>query len=164
MRFDLTTTSAVAGACTAVFAMVFAAVPVQAQARVEVGVLRCTVSGGVGLIVGSSKPLRCVFRHRGPSEYYTGRITKIGLDIGITRQTVISWAVLSTTANIPTASLAGSYGGVTAEATVGVGVGANALIGGSRRSVILQPLSVQGQTGLNIAAGVAGLRLSASGY
>jgi Protein of unknown function (DUF992) len=137
--------------------------PAQAEPRIEVGVLRCTVSGGVGLILGSSKPMRCVFRHRGPEEYYRGRITKLGLDIGITRRTEISWAVLSTTANIPPASLAGYFGGVSAEATVGVGVGANALIGGSRRSVILQPLSVQGQTGLNIAAGIAGLRLSASG-
>jgi Protein of unknown function (DUF992) len=139
-----------------------ATTPVSAEARVEVGVLRCSVDGGVGLIVGSSKAMRCVFRHRGTDEYYEGRITKVGLDVGFTKRTEIAWAVLAPTANIRPASLAGRFGGVSAEATVGVGVGANALIGGSRRSVVLQPLSVQGQTGLNIAAGVAGLRLSAS--
>jgi Protein of unknown function (DUF992) len=141
----------------------FAAAPANAQARVEVGVLRCTVAGGVGLIVGSSKSMRCVFRHRGSDEFYKGRISKIGLDIGITKRTEIAWAVFATTANVPPASLAGRYGGVSAEATLGLGVGANALVGGSRRSVILQPLSVQGQSGLNIAAGIAGLSLSATG-
>jgi hypothetical protein len=136
--------------------------PAAAQARVEVGVLRCSVEGGVGLIVGSTKGMSCVFQRRGADEYYSGRVTKVGLDVGITRRTEIRWAVFAPTANVPPASLAGVYGGVSAEATLGVGVGANALIGGSRRSIILQPLSVQGQTGLNIAAGVAGLRLRAS--
>ena len=146
----------------AALATIATATPAAAQARVELGVLRCTVDGGVGLIVGSSKGMRCVFRRRGADEYYSGRVTKIGLDIGLTRRTIITWAVFAPTANIPPASLVGVYAGVSAEATLGVGVGANALIGGSRQSIILQPLSVQGQTGLNIAAGVAGLRLRAS--
>lgn len=146
-------------------AVVGAAEPASAQARLEVGVLRCSVEGGVGLIVGSSKSMHCVFRHRGIDEHYRGNITKIGLDVGYTRRTEIAWAVLAPTAHVPPESLKGRYGGVSAEATVGVGVGANALIGGSRRSVILQPLSVQGQTGINIAAGVAGLSLRpARGY
>ncbi len=138
------------------------ATPAAAQARVELGVLRCNVDGGVGLIVGSSKGMNCVFRRRGADEYYKGRVSKIGIDIGLTKRTVISWAVFAPTANVPPASLAGVYGGVSAEATVGVGLGANVLIGGSRQSIILQPLSVQGQTGLNIAAGIAGMRLSAA--
>ena len=145
----------------ALAAVLLASVPAEA-ARVEAGVLRCTVEGGIGLVVGSRKAVSCVFRHRGGAdEDYVGRITKIGLDIGFTKRTEIVWAVLAPTANLPPASLAGRYGGVSAEATVGVGVGANALFGGSRRSVVLQPLSVQGQTGLDIAAGVAGLVLRA---
>lgn len=136
----------------------------QGAPRVEAGVLRCTVDGGVGLIVASRKSMTCVFRRRGgPDERYVGRITKIGVDIGITRRTSIAWAVLAPTEQLPRASLAGRYGGVSAEATVGIGAGANALVGGSRRNVMLQPLSVQGQTGLNIAAGVAGLTLSPAG-
>ena len=142
-------------------AIIATASPASAQARVEVGVLRCTVEGGAGLILGSSKGMRCVFRHRGADEFYSGRVTKVGIDIGFTRRSDIVWAVLAPTANIRPASLAGGYGGVSAEATVGVGVGANALIGGSRRSIILQPLSVQGQTGLNIAGGVTAMRLNA---
>jgi hypothetical protein len=137
--------------------------PAAAQARVEVGVLRCSVAGGVGLILGSSKTMTCEFRRRGANEFYSGRVTKVGLDVGITRRTEIAWAVFAPTANIPPASLAGRYGGVSAEATVGVGLGANALIGGSRRSIVLQPLSVQGQTGLNIAAGIAGMSLRPAG-
>lgn len=147
-------------AATALLAGLAAATPAIAQARVEVGVLRCTVDGGAGLILGSSKGMRCVFRHRGADEFYSGRVTKVGVDIGFTRRTEIRWAVLAPTANVPSASLAGAYGGVSAEATIGVGIGANALIGGSRRSIILQPLSVQGQTGLNFAAGVTGMRLN----
>lgn len=141
-----------------------AAAPAYAEPRVEIGVLRCSVEGGVGLIVGSSKGMDCVFHRRGVNERYRGNVTKIGLDIGFTRRTEIAWAVFATTANIPPASLAGRYAGVSAEATVGLGVGANALIGGSRRSIILQPLSVQGQKGLNIAAGVAGLSLRSARY
>lgn len=135
-----------------------------ADPRVEIGVLRCSIAGGVGLIVGSSKAMTCVFKRRGHDETYSGRVTKIGLDVGITRRTELRWAVFAPTANVPPASLAGRFGGVSAEATVGVGVGANALIGGSRNSIILQPLSVQGQTGLNIAAGITGMTLRATGY
>jgi hypothetical protein len=134
----------------------------QAATRVEVGVLTCTAAGSTGFIVGSTRQLRCRFNRQGRDEFYTGTINKFGLDIGTTQQAQIAWAVLAPTANLPPRSLVGSYGGVSAEATVGVGVGANALIGGSSRSIVLQPLSVQSQQGLNIAAGVASLQLRAA--
>lgn len=133
----------------------------RAQARVEVGVLTCTVRGGTGFIVGSTKDLRCRFNRPGRDEYYHGTISKFGLDIGSTKQSAIAWAVFAPTANLRPRSLNGGYGGVSAEATVGVGVGANALIGGSNKGIILQPLSVSAQQGLNIAAGVASLQLRA---
>jgi hypothetical protein len=132
-----------------------------AQTRVEVGVLTCNARGSTGFIVGSTRDLRCTFKRSGRDEFYRGTINKVGLDIGTTKAAVISWAVLAPTANLPRRSLSGSYGGVSAEATVGVGVGANALVGGSARSIVLQPLSVQAQQGLNIAAGVSGLTLRA---
>jgi hypothetical protein len=134
----------------------------RAQARVEVGVLTCTVSGGIGFIVGSTKDLRCHFHKPGRDEYYRGVVNKFGIDIGVTQQSAIAWAVFAPTANLRPGSLNGSYGGVSAEATVGVGVGANALIGGSAKNIILQPLSVSAQQGLNIAAGVASLQLRAN--
>jgi hypothetical protein len=138
-----------------------AAPQAQAQARVEVGVLTCTVRGGAGFIVGSTKDLRCRFNKSGRDEFYRGTISKFGIDIGTTKQTSIAWAVLAPTAQLPPGSLNGNYGGVSAEATVGLGVGANALIGGSSKNIILQPLSVQAQQGLNIAAGIAALSLRA---
>ena len=138
-----------------------AASEAQAQARVEVGVLTCTVRGGSGFIVGSTKDLRCRFNKAGRDEFYRGTISKFGIDIGATKQSSIAWAVLAPTAQLPPGSLNGNYGGVSAEATVGLGVGANALIGGSSKNIILQPLSVQAQQGLNIAAGVAALSLRA---
>jgi hypothetical protein len=138
-----------------------AASQAQAQARVEVGVLTCTVGGGSGFIVGSTKDLRCRFNKSGRDEFYRGTISKFGIDIGTTKQSSIAWAVLAPTVQLPPGSLNGNYGGVSAEATVGLGVGANALIGGSSKNIILQPLSVQAQQGLNIAAGIAALSLRA---
>lgn len=129
------------------------------QSRVEVGMLNCTVAGGSGFIVGSTKKLSCIFKRQGRDERYAGTISKFGIDVGTTKQTLISWAVLAPTVDIPPGALDGEYGGVSGEATVGVGVGANALLGGSKRSIALQPLSVQAQEGLNIAAGVASLQL-----
>ena len=133
----------------------------QGQSRVEVGVLTCTAAASTGFIVGSTRDLRCRFNRQGKDEFYSGTINKFGLDIGTTKQAQIAWAVLAPTANLPRRSLVGTYGGVSAEATVGVGVGANALLGGSDKSIVLQPLSVQSQEGLNIAAGVTSLQLRA---
>ncbi len=130
-----------------------------AQNRVEVGVLTCSAGSSTGYIVGSTRELRCRFNRPGRDENYRGSINKFGLDIGSTQAATISWAVLAPTNTIPSRALTGTYGGVSAEATVGLGVGANALIGGSDRSIVLQPLSVQAQKGLNIAAGVSQLQL-----
>jgi hypothetical protein len=153
--------AAILAATIAVAAVASGEAQAQAQARIEVGVLTCTIRGGTGFIVGSTKDLRCRFNKPGRDEFYHGTISKFGIDIGTTKQSAIAWAVFAPTANLRPGSLNGNYGGVSAEATVGVGVGANALIGGSNKSIILQPLSVQAQQGLNIAAGVAALQLRA---
>ena len=132
----------------------------QAPARTQVGTLNCDISGGIGMIVASRKGVACVFNPStpGPRELYMGTISKFGLDIGATAGGAMVWAVYAPT-NRGFGALAGQYGGASAEATVGAGVGANALVGGSNRTVMLQPLSVQGQAGLNLAIGVAGLEL-----
>ena len=134
--------------------------PVQAQpSRVQVGQLSCSVSAGVGLIVGSQRNVNCTFQpDNGPPEAYTGTMTKIGLDVGFTTGSAIVWGVFAGT-NRYSGMLSGTYSGAQAEATVGAGVGANVLVGGSNRSVALQPLSVQGQVGLNAAAGIGSLEL-----
>lgn len=136
------------------------ALPAQAEDRVEIGQLTCDVAGGAGFIFGSSKRLECSFqRSDGQTEFYSGTINKFGIDIGVTNAGVLIWGVLAPTSGFPTGGIAGNYVGVGTQATVGVGLGANALIGGSNRSVALQPLSVSGQEGLNVAAGIAELNL-----
>jgi hypothetical protein len=151
-------TFALAGAVLASFAIAGEA---RAQARVEVGILTCTARGSTGFLVTSTKYLRCRFQRPGRDEFHRGSISKFGVGLGSTGKTAIAWAVLAPTANPPPRSLSGDYGGIGAEVNAGYGVGANALIGGSRRGIILQPLSVQAQKGLNIAAGVAALALQA---
>jgi hypothetical protein len=149
-------------AALAVVAAVTLPAPSMAQGRerTKVGSLTCDISAGIGLIITSKKELTCMFTpsQPGPREVYTGSITKFGLDLGATAGGEMVWAVYAPT-NRRIGALAGHYGGATAEATVGAGVGANALVGGSNRTVTLQPVSVQGQTGLNLAVGVAELDL-----
>ena len=128
--------------------------------NVEVGVLNCSVAGGTGFIFGSSKSLACTFQHvDGRAERYVGEINKWGIDIGTTTRTTIVWGVFAPSRDVPPGGLAGRYGGLSAEATAGVGVGANAMVGGFENSISLQPFSVQAQEGLNFAAGIGGMEL-----
>jgi len=130
------------------------------QGRVQAGVLECRGGPNVGLIVGSVTNLGCVFRSPNrPDDLYVATVTKVGVDLGITDQTVLSWAVFAPTAQLGVGDLSGNYGGVDASAAVGVGLGGNVMIGGSQNSFALQPLSVQGQTGLSVAGGLQGLTL-----
>ncbi len=149
--------------CIAALAAAIAATQsAAAQDRPKVGALRCEVSSGLGLIVTSAREMRCIFTSsRGYSERYFGMIRKFGLDLGRTNRGVLAWEVFAPMQGPRRGALAGDYVGVDASATVGVGVGANALIGGSGRSIALQPLSVQAQTGLALAAGVESLTLRA---
>ena len=136
--------------------------PGLAQAQwIRTGVLTCDVSGGLGLIIGSQRSVNCSFTPDplGPSENYVGYITKFGLDIGITTAGVMMWGVWNTSSDRGYGFLAGDYVGASGEATVVAGLGANVLLGGSNRTVALQPLSVGGQIGLNLAVGVANLSL-----
>jgi hypothetical protein len=131
-----------------------------AQDRIKAGTLVCDVSAGIGMIIASKKEVQCSFNpdFAGPREFYFGSIAKFGLDIGATSAGQMIWAVWAPSTHGP-GVLAGTYTGASAEATAVVGLGANALIGGSNRTVALQPLSITGQTGLSLAAGVASLEL-----
>jgi hypothetical protein len=137
-------------------------VPAAAQSRVEVGVLECR-GHSTSFIIGSVTDLNCVMRHSGGgSEPYQATIRRVGVDIGINVETAVAWAVFAPTRAVGPGDLAGNYAGVSANATAGVGVGANALLGGSNNTIALQPVSVQAQTGLSIAAGVSGMELRAA--
>ena len=131
-----------------------------AQGGVKVGNLTCNVSSGWGFVFGSSRGLNCTFAGPTGIEYYTGTINKFGVDIGYTTGGVMVWTVIAPTAQLVPGSLAGGYAGGTASATVGVGVGANALIGGNAGSIVLQPLSIEGNTGLNVAGGIGAISLA----
>jgi hypothetical protein len=143
-------------------ALVSSATSAMAQERVQVGVLDCRGTTN-SFIVGSVTELNCAYRPSSgsPGEYYGATMRRAGLDIGINQQIAVAWAVFAPSRGIGRGELAGSYVGAAASATVGVGVGANALIGGSNNTIALQPLSVQGQTGLSAAAGIAALELRA---
>lgn len=147
-----------AGAALAAAGLALAA-PAQADG-VKVGTLTCHVSSGWGFVFGSSKDLRCNFHpNAGVSEHYIGSVSKFGVDIGYTDSSVIVWAVFAPHSGVKRGALEGGYGGATASATVGVGAGANVLVGGFDRSFTLQPVSVEGSTGLNVAAGIGAIDL-----
>ena len=139
----------------------FVASPTLAQSSMKVGTLTCDVSAGIGLLISQQQTMTCSFAPAsgGPPDNYTGRIDKFGLALGTVQQGSMVWGVLAPASGFPHGALAGSYGGVGAEATAGAGLGANLLVGGTGRSFSLQPLSVQGQAGLNFAAGVTTLTL-----
>jgi hypothetical protein len=131
-----------------------------AMPPVRAGVLQCEGGQNVGYVVGSMASLECVFQSEGRRpEPYIATVRRFGLDLGITDQTRLTWAVNAPTARVGRGDLAGNYGGVGANASVGVGGGGNFLVGGSQNSYALQPISVQGQTGFNVAAGVAAIEL-----
>ena len=125
---------------------------------IELGVLDCKVEGGAGFIIGSTKDVLCTYTPADKAlapENYHGTINKIGLDVGVTGETLITWVVLGPSKDIyAPGALAGNYVGASAEASVAVGAGANLLVGGSNNTFTLQPLSVQAQTGVNLAVGV----------
>ena len=127
---------------------------------VRAGILQCQGGQNVGFVVGSVTSLECVFRSEGRRpEPYIATVRRIGLDLGVTEQTRFSWAVNTPNSRLGRGELAGSYGGVGANASIGVGGGGNFLVGGPANIYVLQPISLQGQTGLNVAAGIAGIEL-----
>jgi len=167
LRSVLTTASAallLVGAATAAQAQSSPATPgtpaAAGRSGANVGSLSCTVAGGVGFIFGSSKDMNCLFtRTDGIAERYTGTIKKYGVDIGFTKEAQMIWLVFAP-GSIAPGALTGGYAGATASATVGVGVGANVLLGGGSGQITLQPVSVEGNVGLNVAAGVGAVELT----
>ena len=134
--------------------------PAAAQSRVQAGILECRGGGSAGFVVGSVRQLQCWFHADYGARYpYYALVQRVGLDVGFTSRSTLAWAVFAPTRRIGPGDLSGNYAGVTAGAAVGIGGNANALVGGSYNSFALQPLSLEGQTGLNVAVGVASLEL-----
>ena len=132
-----------------------------ANTTVRAGTLECDISGGIGLVFVEKQAMTCTFKSAsgGPPDLYTGKIEEVGITLGATAGGVMVWAVLAAQHSIPQGALAGTYAGLTANASIGVGGGANVLIGGTGRSFVLQPLSLEGQVGINVAGGVTTVTL-----
>src|SRR5437016_8445839 len=127
---------------------------------VQAGILQCQGGQNVAFVVGSVASFECVLQSEGRRpEPYIATVRRYGVDLGFTDQTRLTWAVNAPTSRLGRGELAGSYGGVGANASIGVGGGGNLLVGGPANAYALQPVSLQGQTGLSVAAGVAGLDL-----
>ena len=132
----------------------------QPMPRVQVGILECRGGASVGFIVGSVTNLGCVLRAEGlPEDRYVATIRKVGLDLGITQETALAWGVFAPSVRLGPGALSGDYAGVQGSAALGVGAGGNVLVGGSNNTIALQPLSLQGQVGVSIAAGLESLEL-----
>jgi hypothetical protein len=131
--------------------------------RVQIGTLTCPLSSSIGLVIGSQRNVSCMFRGvpGEPDEPYTGTMTRVGLDVGLTTGGVIIWTVFADTSRHK-GMLTGTFTGASAEMSIAAGLGANVLVGGSNQTLALQPVSVQGQIGLDIAAGVGSLDLHPS--
>jgi uncharacterized protein DUF992 len=156
MRCSLT----LAGVAFTLIASLAGANAQQPMQRVQVGVLECRGGASVGFIVGSVTNLGCVLRAEGmPEDRYVATIRKVGLDLGITQESALAWGVFAPAVRLGPGALSGNYAGAQGSATLGVGVGGNVLVGGSDNSIALQPLSVQGQVGVSIAAGLESLEL-----
>ena len=150
------------GVAVAVAGLAAASAADAAPHGVRVGDLTCNVASGWGFVFGSSKDLHCTFRGNGHIEHYTGSISKFGVDVGYTEGGVLVWGVFAPTSDMRKGALEGDYAGASAQATVGLGVGANVLVGGLDKSIDLQPVSVEGSKGLNVAAGIGSISLHAA--
>jgi hypothetical protein len=146
---------------SALLSLAMGSAAAQPGAYAPAGSLNCTLAPSVGMIVAGVKEMTCIFTPTmGPPERYVGRITTVGIDIGVTTGGALGWLVLMAGATpYPPAGLGGNYAGASADASVVIGGGGNILVGGNNRAFALQPLSVQAQTGLNLSAGLAGLEL-----
>lgn len=148
----------------ATVALVASFASANAQQGVQVGKLECTGGQNVSYVVGSNAHLNCVFESAGRRpEGYVANVRRFGLDLGFTQTTTVQYVAYAPTARIPAGALAGSYNGVGTNASVGVGFGGSFLVGGAANSISLQPISIQGQTGLNVASGIVQLDLEATG-
>jgi len=149
-----------AGVTAAILSGSCAGAHAQQMDRLRVGVLECRGGASVGFVVGSVTHLGCVLRADGlPEDRYIATIRKVGLDLGITQESALAWVVYAPVARLGVGDLSGNYAGAQGSAAIGVGLGGNVLVGGSANSIALQPLSVQGQVGLSVSAGLESLEL-----
>jgi hypothetical protein len=146
----------------ALITMTAAIADAQSPNWTQAGMLRCRLNPSIGFIIAGHQSMECLFTQSNPQlppQPYAGAINTVGIDIGISAGGALAWAVLAPTVGVPSGALAGDYVGASADAALGLGVGANVLVGGSGRTIALQPISVEGSVAVNVAVGVAALKL-----
>jgi hypothetical protein len=148
----------------AALALVTLVSPMRTQAQpswTQVGVLTCRLNPSIGFIIAGHQSMECNYQPAGPfpPQPYQGALNMVGLDIGVTAGGVLSWTVFAPTTGVPAGALAGEYVGASGDVGLGLGAGANVLLGGSGRTIALQPLSVEGSVAVNVALGVSMLKL-----
>lgn len=145
----------------ALIAMTAASADAQSPNWTQAGMLRCRLNPSIGFIIAGHQSMECQFTQSAqvPPQAYAGALNTVGIDIGISAGGVMAWAVLAPTVGVPFGALAGDYVGASADAALGLGVGTNVLVGGSGRTIALQPISVEGSVAVNVAVGVAALKL-----
>lgn len=133
-------------------------------AGAKIGTLTCKTVPGTRttLLVHSSVDVSCFYKEGLVEEKYKGESgIALGVDLNIKQNETLLWAVFAPASDVSAKNyaLAGKYTGAKASATVGVGVGANVLIGGGKKSFTLQPVSLTGATGVGVAGGLGYLYL-----
>jgi hypothetical protein len=150
----------VVSAILIITALILGPAGAHAQTWVQAGMLRCRLNPSIGFVIFGHQSMECSFQPvSGPVQAYEGAINTVGLDLGVSEGGRFAWAVFGPAAGIPNGALAGEYVGASGDIGLGVGVGANVLVGGSNRSVALQPVSLEGSVALNIVAGLSQLQL-----
>jgi hypothetical protein len=127
----------------------------------QVGVLTCRLNPSIGFVIAGHQSMECSYQPAGPfpPQPYQGAFNMVGLNVGVTAGGILSWTVFAPTTGVPAGALAGEYVGASGDIGIGIGAGANILLGGSGRSIALQPLSVEGSVAFNVAVGVSMLKL-----
>jgi len=133
----------------------------QSPSWTQTGMLSCKLNPSIGFIIVGHQSMECRFvpSMPGPPQLYEGALNTVGIDIGIVGGGALAWGVLAPTAGVPAGALAGTYVGASGDVALGLGVGANVLVGGSNRSFALQPVSVEGSVALDVTLGLSALQL-----
>ncbi|HEY1747787.1 MAG TPA: DUF992 domain-containing protein [Xanthobacteraceae bacterium] len=130
------------------------------QSWTQAGMLRCNLDPSVGFVIFGHQSMQCKFQPvSGTIQAYDGAINTVGLDLGVSGGGRFAWAVFGSASGMPVGALAGEYVGASGDIGLGVGVGANVLVGGSNRSVALQPVSLEGSMSVEAVAGLSQLKL-----
>jgi hypothetical protein len=141
-------------------ALIAGAAGAWAQTWVQAGTLNCRLNPSIGFVIFGHQTMECSFRPvSGPVQGYEGAINTVGVDLGVSEGGRFAWAVFGPASGMPYGALAGEYVGASGDVGIGLGAGANVLVGGSNRSIALQPVSLEGSVALNVVAGLSQLKL-----